>query len=380
MIPLSVPAIGKREEELVCQCVRSGFVSSVGEWVKKFENAFVQKIATKYAVSTSSGTAAIHLALMALGIGKGDYVAVPNLTCVATVNPVLYCGATPILVDVDPDTWCIDVDIFKSLCKKFCGNSKKNKLKAVIPVHLYGVPADMEAIMQIAREHNVYVIEDATEALGTKIKNKQVGTFGDIGCFSFNGNKLITTGSGGMVITSSQKIAQKVSYLSTQARDDNIFYKHNSMGFNYRMDSLSAAFGIAQLEKMEELLEKRKRVAEMYKQAFADIPNIKLHPEPPQTEGSFWLYSIIHQKSNVFEWIEKAKKRGIMLRPFFTPLNKQTYLKLPVWCKTAKSIEAKQNKSISELLYQRGLNLPSSPTLTTAQQQKVIDFILQQAR
>ncbi len=374
MIPLSVPFIGDREVGLVLECIQSGFVSSVGGWVEKFENTFASKIGATYAVSASSGTAALHLALVALGIGKDDYVAVPNLTFVATVNPVIYCGATPVLVDVNPNDWCMDVEIFEKLCKKFAG--KKGKLKAVIPVHLYGVPCDIEAIVKIARKYGVYVVEDATEALGSRIKGKQVGLFGDIGCFSFNGNKLITTGAGGMAVTSNKKLATNIAYLSTQARDNSLFYKHNAVGFNYRMDSLSAAFGLAQLERMDFLLKRRRMIAENYKKAFSCLSLFQLHPEPAETEGSFWLYSIVLKNKSASKLIKKGIQSDIGLRPFFTPLNRQKYLSLPVWRKTVSGIMADYKTSVSDILFKGGINLPSSPNLLKDDQQKVIEFIL----
>ena len=216
-IPLSEPILGEPEKRWLLKCVDSGYASSIGPLVGEFERQFAEKVGARHAIATASGTAALHVSLCALGIGPGHSVIVPDLTFVASMNPVLYCGATPVLLDVDRDTWCLDTRLLRETCRVL--SRDRCDLKAIIPVHLYGCPCDLQDIRDVAREFGLRVVEDATEALGTTWHGKAAGTWGDLGCFSFNGNKLITTGAGGMVVTDSPALAEKVRYLVNQARD-----------------------------------------------------------------------------------------------------------------------------------------------------------------
>lgn len=249
-IYLDAPNLGPVEKEYLVKCLNSNYVSTVGPFVPDFEEEFARLLGAEAAVAVQSGTAALHMALHALGIGPGDEVIVPSLTFIATVNPVLYVGARPVIVDVDPATWNIDpVGLEQAVTEN---------TRAVIPVHLYGNPCQMDAIMEIARRYNLYVIEDATESLGALFNGHYTGTFGDFGCFSFNGNKLITTGGGGMLVTGDRERAQRVKFLVNQARDAARGYYHPEMGFNYRMTNIEAALGLAQLSRFRELLARKK--------------------------------------------------------------------------------------------------------------------------
>ena len=247
-IHLDTPNIGMPEKKYLNRAIDSGYVSTIGPFVPEFETRFAKYLGVKDAVSTQSGTAAIHMALHELGVGRGDEVIVPALTFVATVNPIVYVGAKPIFVDVDIKTWTISPEeITKKITKR---------TKAIIPVHSYGNPCNIEKIIKIAHEHDIFVVEDATESLGARFKGKHTGTWGDFGCFSFNGNKLITTGGGGMVVGNNKKKLGHIKFLINQARDESKGYFHPEVGFNYRMTNIEAALGLAQMGRLEGFLKK----------------------------------------------------------------------------------------------------------------------------
>ncbi|WP_422446927.1 LegC family aminotransferase [Thermoanaerobacterium sp. DL9XJH110] len=348
-IPLDWPNLGELEKEYVVKAIESGYVSTSGPLVKKFEEEFANCVGAKYAVATANGTMALHLALMLLSIGPGDEVIVPALTFIASVNPVIYVGATPVVVDVDPVTWNIDPEAIKKAVTP--------RTKAIIPVHLYGNPANMIEIIKIARKYNLHVIEDASEALGSKLNGKYMGTFGDIGVFSFNGNKIITTGGGGMLVTDDELIARKARLIVNQGRESGIIeYEHIEIGYNYRLTNLQAALGLAQLKRLPEFLSAKVKNAEIYKQELNDIPGITWQQEIPEASSNWWLFSVIldeKYKSRI-EIINDLKCDGIQTRPLFKPIYMQPCYKgfsFPL-C------------PIAFKLYSRGINLPSATFLT----------------
>jgi perosamine synthetase len=368
MIPLAEPVIGAAERRALAECAASGFVSSVGPLVGAFEKRFAETVGARYAIATASGTAALHASLTALGIERGMRVAVPDLTFVATANPVLYCGAKPVLVDVSPHNWCLDPAALWQACRKISG------IRATIPVHLYGNACNMDEIRCVARKFNLLVVEDATEALGTYLKGRQTGTFGNLGCFSFNGNKLITTGTGGMVVTDSRDLAERVRHLVNQARIDPRYYRHDTAGFNYRMTNMSAALGLAQLDRLDGILEARRRTAQHYAAGLGNAPGVTLHPEQPDVRNSFWLYSIlVDTPAHRTVLLDSLQAAGITPRPFFTPLHSQPYLRAPVW--RASGPDRTGRSTVSTRLADCGINLPSSYSLTRRQQEQVIAAI-----
>ena len=340
---LDAPSLGDLEKKYLNRAIDDGYVSTFGTYISEFENRFCKYIGTKQVVSTQSGTAALHMALYELKIGKDDEVIVPALTFAATVNPIFYVGAKPIFVDVDIDTWNIEPkDIEKSISKK---------TKAIIPVHIYGNPCNMDGIIRIARKHNLVVIEDATESLGAKYKNKHTGTFGDFGCFSFNGNKTITTGGGGMVVGNSAERIDHIRFLVNQAKDNlNIFY-HSEIGFNYRMTNLESALGLAQIERLEGFLEKKRKFHEIYKRELKDIKFIKFQEEYDEGNSSRWLSCIIfNKKVNIPSLQKELKEKRIPTRRTFMPVVESPPYKE---CKRG-------NLENSYKIYERGLCLPSS--------------------
>jgi perosamine synthetase len=340
---LDAPNLGDVEKQYLTKAVESGFVSTVGPFVPEFEERFARFVGAKYAVAIQSGTAAIHIALYESGIGKDDEVIVPSLTFIATINPILYLGAKPVIVDVDRDTWNISPqEIEKAIT---------HRTKAIIPVHLYGNPCDMDWIMEIAKRYGLSVIEDATESLGAIYKSKQTGTFGRFGCFSFNGNKLITTGGGGMVVTDDEESANHIKFLVNQARDSSKAYYHPEMGFNYRMTNIEAALGLAQLTKIDTFLQKKRAFWKTYYDSLNDLPFISFQHEYQEAQSSCWL-SCIKVSNNMIEPEElvlKLKKKDIQSRGIFWPANQMPYLK-----NFSKSCPNSYD------VFRKGLCLPSS--------------------
>jgi len=349
VIPIAEPALGEEELNNVIAAVRSGWVSSKGRFIPEFQERFATYCGVRYGVATSNGTVALHLALAALGIGEGDEVIVPTLTFVATANAVTYTRARPIFVDSHPDYWCIDPEKIEAVITP--------KTKAIIPVHLYGHPCNMEAIMDIAHRHGLYVIEDAAEADGAEFKGKKVGSFGNINCFSFYGNKTITTGEGGMCLTNDSQLAEKMRILRDHGMNPNRKYWHDIIGFNYRMTNMQAAVGVAQVRKLDEFVEKKRQIARWYfnrLKALADKGLIKLPPQMPWAKCSYWMYSILIQDafgSTRDELIALLERNGIETRPLFYPLHL-----MPPY-NEGKSFP------VAEELSREGLNLPSGVKL-----------------
>jgi perosamine synthetase len=340
---LDDPNLGDLEKKYLFKAIDTNFVSVVGPFVSEFEEKFAQYIGAERAVSTQSGTAALHMALYELGIGEGDEVIVPALTFIATINPILFVGAKPVIADVDPITWNIDPQEIKKAITK--------KTKAIIPVHLYGSVCSIEEIMEIARENNLFVIEDATESLGATYKNRQTGTFGDFGCFSFNGNKLITTGGGGMIASNNKEKAEHIKFLVNQAKDASKDYYHPELGFNLRMTNIEASLGLAQLERIDKFLEKKRKFRRIYQESFNDLPYIKFQQVFDNAVGSFWLTSIIIDKINidVDDLKTKLQEKGIPTRRVFMPASEMPYLK-----KFSKPCPNTYE------IYKKGICLPSS--------------------
>jgi len=360
--PVAEPEIGEEDLRNVVEAVKSGWVSSKGKFIEEFENSFAKYVSVKYGVATSNGTVALHLALAALGVEPHDEVIVPDLTFAATINAVLYVGAKPVIADIDPNYWCLSPSGLKEAIT--------SRTKAIIPVHLYGHPCDMEEIMEIAERYGIYVIEDAAEAHGAEYKGKRVGSFGHIACFSFYGNKIITTGEGGMCLTNDEELAEKMKILRDHGMDPKKRYWHNVVGFNYRMTNLQAAIGVAQLSKIEKFIEKKRKIAKLYAEELSSIEGITLHPEMPWAKCVYWLYSILINEEktgiNRDKLAEKLQNYGIETRNLFYPLHEmppyQKYANLPYPASSAIS--------------RRGLSLPSSVKLS----EEDINYIAQKIK
>jgi perosamine synthetase len=342
-IELDAPCVGNVEKGYLQRAIDSGFVSSVGPFIGEFEQKIAAYAGAKGAVALQSGTSALFLSLYELGIGPGDEVIVPSLSFVATINPVIQLGATPVIVDVSLDTWNIDPGRIKQAITP--------KTKAIIVVHLYGNPCPMAEIVSIARDHDVRVIEDATESLGAKYQQRHTGAIGDMGCLSFNGNKLVTTGGGGMVIGNNLKQLAHIRSLANQAKDDSTPGLHGEMGFNFRMTNIEAALGLAQFEQMEAFLVKKRKFHSIYRQMLEGEPGLFFPQAVEGAQQSFWLSVCrFDAKQDMEKLVARLKARGVPTRRVFLPLNRMPYL---VQYSAGDCSGASQ-------LYEHGLCLPSS--------------------
>lgn len=361
-IPVAEPDIGKDELESVIEAVKSGWVSSKGPFLEKFEKEFSSYIGVNCGVAVSNGTVALHLALVALGVRYGDEVIIPTLTFAAVANAVLYTGAKPVLTDSHPDYWCIDPSKIEEKVTK--------KTKAIIPVHLYGNPCDMDPIMKIAKDYGIYVIEDCAEAHGAEYKGRKVGTFGDIACISFYGNKIITTGEGGMCLTNDKTLDREMRLLRDHGMDFEKRYWHEIIGFNYRMTNLQAALGTAQLRRIDNFIERKRKIAKLYESFLKNVYGITPHPKMLWAENVYWLYSILiddeRYEMSRDKLIDKLAENGIETRRFFYP----AHLMPPY-----KNYAANDQFPIAEKLSSSGINLPSSVKLTDEEISEVAQLI-----
>lgn len=364
MIPLCIPNIRGNEWKYIKECLDTNWVSSAGNYVDLFEDKFREYQGVKSAVVTVNGTSAIHLALKCLKIGSGDEVIVPSMTFISPVNAIRYTGAEPVFVDVCRDTYVLDANKVEELISP--------RTKAILPVHIYGHPADMDKIMEIAHKYGLYVVEDATEALGSLFKEKPTGTIGHIGCFSFNGNKLITTGAGGMLITNDDEIGKSAKYISNQAKtvNENGSFYHDEIGYNYRMPNLLAAMGVAQLENIREYADTKRVNAGHYSELLQEASGITLPVEKIWAKNVYWLYSVIIE--NEFgktrdELIYKLKQHGIESRPFFIPVHE---MKMYTDCRHG-------DLSITKEISEKGINLPSSTSLTLNEIKQICNIIME---
>ncbi|MGB8952946.1 MAG: aminotransferase class I/II-fold pyridoxal phosphate-dependent enzyme [Candidatus Aminicenantales bacterium] len=388
MIPVNEPLIAKNTLKYVTDCIQTGWISSAGTYIRKFEEEFSRYLKAQHAVTTTSGTTALHLALSAVGIGPGDEVIIPALTMIAVPYAVLYTGARPVLVDVDSETFNLDPRQLTAFIQKECrfdrrnkvllNKKTKNKVKALLPVHLYGHPCSMDRILAAAREYNLAVVEDAAEAHGAlyypdndRKKERYVGTIGDIGCFSFYANKIITTGEGGMVVTNNDRLAERARRLKDLAHAPQQRFLHTELAFNYRMTNLQAAIGLAQLEEIDRFIEIKQKMAKAYGKLLSGIPGLTLPLEKKWARNVFWMYSVLVEKEfglSRDDLMKRLKEEGIDTRTFFIPVHRQ-----PVF--TGQKEYQGLRFPVAEELSQKGFYLPSGLALTQSQIQKVCQAI-----
>lgn len=340
---LDDPVLGQLEKDYLAQAIDMGFVSTAGPFVPELENNFATRLGGEsHCVAVQSGTAALQMALLELGIGPGDEVIVPDLTFVASVNPVLYVGAEPVLADIRPDTFTIDLQSIKRLITP--------QTKAIIVVHLYGSLANLQELKALAVENNIYLIEDATESLFGKYRNQFSGTFGDAGCFSFNGNKLLTTGGGGMIVVKNHKSREHIRYLVNQAKDDK-FFNHSEVGYNYRMTNIEAALGLAQFSRAEEIVERKKIIRSIYEDYLSSISGVRLQTTEDREGTVFWMNVLCFKTQELKEKVMQSfESEGIPFRYSFKPLHAlRPYQKFRV-----------DNTQVAEEISSLSLCLPSS--------------------
>jgi perosamine synthetase len=377
-IPLSVPEIRGHEWKYVKDCLDTGWVSSVGEYVNRFERMIAKTVEARSVVATCNGTSALHVALLVSGVEPGDEVLVSTLTFIAPVNAIRYAGAWPVLMDAEPQFWQIDPQKVRDFLTRNCqythGELRNprtgRRIKAILPVHILGHPVDMEPIVSVAREFGLQVIEDATECLGARYHGQKAGVIGDIGCFSFNGNKIITTGGGGAIVTSNAEWAARAKYLTTQAKDDQVEFVHGAIGYNYRLTNIQAALGCAQMEMLREYIEKKQMIASRYELGLKHVPGITTMPQAPWAESIFWLYTILVDEKqfgmNARTVLTELETRGIQTRPLWQPMHRS-----PVH----RNCEAFYCES-ADWIHARALSLPCSVGLTESDQDYVIKSLV----
>jgi len=364
LIPLSVPNIAGNEWKYVKDCLDTGWISSVGSYVTQFEQMVAQFAGAKYGVATVNGTSALHISLLLSGVKPDDYVILPNLTFVASANSIKYIGAEPILIDADPDYWQMDLDLLEEFLEN--ETDEKNgeliyiqdgrRIAAIMPVHILGNMCDMDRFASIIKKYPLPVVEDATEALGTRYKGKHAGTFSPLGCFSFNGNKIISTGGGGVIVSDNEELAKKAKHITNTAKASVDEYYHDEVGYNYRLVNILAAVGVAQMELLPSFIKRKKEAVAFYKKELAGVADIRFQKESPDVETNGWLFTI--QTKHQQQLLDHLNANKILSRRFWMPMNK-----LPMY-KDCPYIQKKDN---ADYIYNTCLSIPCSTSITDEQ-------------
>ena len=373
-IPLSVPEIRGNEWRYVKDCLDTSWISSVGSYVDQFEQMVAQQVGAEHAVATVNGTSALHVALLVAGVQPGDEVLVSTLTFIAPVNAIRYVGAWPVFIDAEPAYWQMDPARVVEFLERGChwndgalyNRQTGRRVTAVIPVHILGHPVDLDLILGVAKKFGLKVIEDATEGLGATYKGRPLGCLGDIACFSFNGNKIITTGGGGMLVTSNEEWARKAKYLTTQAKDDPIEYVHGEVGYNYRLTNLLAAVGCAQMEQLATYVAAKRKTAARYNEKLQNLPGVIPMRSAPWAASTFWMFTIlIEEKTFGMDsrtLMRMLASRKIQCRPLWQPIHMSP----------AHASKEIKSMPVAEQLARQGLSLPCSVGLTESEQDRVI--------
>ncbi|MEA3370087.1 MAG: aminotransferase class I/II-fold pyridoxal phosphate-dependent enzyme [Campylobacterota bacterium] len=357
---LSAPHMSGKELEYIQKVFESNYIAPVGEYVDKFEESIKKYTGSQNALAVVSATAAIHLALRVLGVDRGDDVLASTFTFIGSINAVLYQGATPVFIDSDSESW----NLSPKLLNKYLLTCEK-KPKALILTHLYGMSADIQKIAEVCRLHGVYLIEDAAESLGATFEKKQTGTFGDFGIYSFNGNKILTTSGGGMLVSDNREWIEKAKFYATQAKEDYIHYEHEEYGYNYRMSNVLAAIGVAQMEVIEERVLKKRKIFEWYREFLSDEEEIHFMPELENSRGNRWLTALTFEKKNRQKVMKALEEVNVESRPLWKPMHLQ-----PLFKGAQKYVDG-----TSENLYEKGLCLASSTTMTKADVEMICKVI-----
>jgi perosamine synthetase len=381
-IPLCVPELRGNEWRYVKECLDTGWVSSVGPFVEQLEKSVAAYVGAVHGVAMSTGTAALHIALLVAGVMPDDEVLVSDLTFIAPANAIRYVNAWPVLIDAEPVYWQMDVeraiDFLEIQCKwtdgKLINKATGRRVSAMVPVHILGHPVDIDPLIEVANKYKLAIVEDATESLGAEYRGRKTGNLAHVGCFSFNGNKIITTGGGGMLVTNDASLAAKAKYLSTQAKDDPIEYVHKETGFNYRLSNVQAALGCAQMELLDEFIAIKRGIAAKYTKAFSEVPGVTMMPEASWARSIFWLNTVLIDEEEYGEdsraLMKRLARRGIQARPLWEPLHRSEALQ------GVQSVGGE----VADNINRRALSLPSSVGMTPEQVQDVIGAVCEPGR
>ena len=376
MIPLSIPKIDGNEWKYVQDCLNTGWISSAGSYVNQFEEMIAAYAGAKYGVACMNGTAGLHIAQILLGVNENDHVIAPNITFIATLNAIKYTGATPILIDVDADNWQMDLELLVNYLNTqtelrttdagtFSFDITTNKrVRAIMPVHVLGNIGDMDSMVAIAKTYHLDIIEDSTEALGSTFNDKHAGTFGKLGVFSFNGNKIISTGGGGVIVTDDEELAKKARHLTTQAKVSAMDYIHDEIGYNYRLVNVLAAIGVAQMETFPEVLANKKGMDAFYREQLQGVGDIKFQAIPEDTSPNCWLFTFT--TSRMRELLAYLNANGVQSRPFWMPMNQLVMFKDDMYI---------NNTDVSASVYENSISIPSSAGITQEQLETVVKTI-----
>jgi len=364
-IPVNTPLLDGNEKKYLNECIDTGWISSEGPFVKKIENVFSKTVDRNYGIAVSSGTAALDIAVEVLGVGSGDEVILPSFTIISCIGQIIRSGALPVLVDSDPVTWNMDINQVKEKITE--------RTKAIIVVHIFGLPVDMDPLLEIAKKYQIKVIEDAAQMHGQTYKGRPCGSFGDISTFSFYPNKHITTGEGGMVVTDDEQIAEDCKSLRNLCFQPKKRFVHEKLGWNFRMTNMQAALGVAQLERLDEFVERKKEMGKKYMNGLSGIEGIQLpQPKTDYAENIYWVFGLVLDKSigfNAEEVINLLGERGIGCRPFFCPMHQQ-----PVFRRMGLFNDG--SFPVAEMLYKQGFYIPSGLALTVEQIDRVIKTVV----
>ena len=373
MIPLSLPNLAGKEWEYVKQCLDTGWISTAGSFVDRFEADFAKYLEVDSAVSVVSGTAALHIALQLFGVKHNDLVIMPNVTFVASANAISYLGASPLLIDIDQNSWQMDLDLLESFLSTDCRLDSSNtllhietsrKISALMIVHVQGNVCDMDRLLAICEDYKLPVLEDAAEALGAKYKGQYAGTLGDIGCFSFNGNKIMSTGGGGMIVSHNSEHLKRAKHLTTTAKCDALTYFHDEVGYNYRLVNVLAALGVAQLEQLNSFIASKKDTATYYRDNLKGVGDIGFQLVQDGAESNEWLFTIT--TSSMQELLDYLNANGVMCRPFWIPMNQ-----LPMY---SESIYINR-MDISSHVHKHALSIPCSTSINEDEKLEVVTKI-----
>lgn len=376
MIPLSVPLLNGNEWKYVKDCLDTGWISSAGSYVNQFEQQVADFAGAKYGVACMNGTVGLHIAQILSGVTSDDHVIAPNITFIATLNAIKYTGASPILIDVDPASWQMDLNALESflkenvIVKEIDGNtfsfhkSTNKRIKAIMPVHVIGNMGDMDKLMEIANYFHLDIIEDSTEALGSYYKGKHAGSFGKFGVFSFNGNKIISTGGGGVIVTNDEELAKKAKHLTTQAKVSAMEYIHDEIGYNYRLVNVLAAIGVAQMEEFPTLLENKRKMDQFYRTQLTGVGDIEFQAVSENVDANCWLFTF--KTKHMRQLLAYLNDNGVQSRPFWMPMNQLDMFKDDIFV---------SNGNQSEHVYQNSISIPSSAGITQAEMETVVKTI-----